>query len=199
MTCILSKHQLLLLAGLFIFLPIVFSLDPYLEVAIGDTVNIEIPCSYNGGSCPSNTECNITLSYPNTTQYINRSQMQRLGDTFNYSIPNMTQNGDHRAYTLCCGGDVCDAEYYIVRVPGKFEYNKCPSTLPGILGYFLILGIIITVIFIGYLLNHTLVGMTGATMLIVFGIFMGPCILYIGYGLVMVGLLLFIHLALRKV
>lgn len=137
---------------------LVYGAEPYIKSPINEELNLKVPCSLDGGSCASTTECNITIIWPNTSTFINKATMTLNNDTFNYTYPNTYITGDYINYVVCCDGAICDKETFIVRITGGFRINECPDTTPGLLAIFLVTGLLLVFMFIGYVFRHPILG-----------------------------------------
>lgn len=68
----------------------------------GNTINLRLPCEYNGTFCSSSAVCNITLPYPDTSLMINNELMTVLGKGMpNYTLPDSSILGIYIGEYTC--------------------------------------------------------------------------------------------------
>lgn len=121
-----------------------------------DKIDLKIQCLNNGTFCPENTECNITVTYPDNTIFINNELMTNQFSYFNYTLSNDTAIYLAREYQcsiICCKDDLCGSQSscsFILTGNGK----QSPGT--GIIVLF-----ILFFIFILFGLTYTLIHMIG--------------------------------------
>lgn len=79
----------------------VLAYEPSNYYVQNELVDIKAPCHINNGVCSYSTVCNITINYPNNTNYVNQAVMTRQGSYFNYTIASSSVLGDYN-YCVDC-------------------------------------------------------------------------------------------------
>jgi hypothetical protein len=92
----------------FVFLFILSSFcyaEPSMFYKVNSNVDLKIPCADNNDSiCGSGTICNITINYPNNTNYVNNKLMTNNNVYFNYTLSNANTSGEYQTIVYCSNG-----------------------------------------------------------------------------------------------
>lgn len=193
-----APQYVLLVFCLFFLMQQTHAEEPFLIRPLNNYIDIAVPCSYNGGSCPNTTTCNMTLLFPNTTKLLTRKQMSKRGDNFNLTLSNVSVSGDYRATTVCCYGRTCDTDSFLIRVSGEISQLRCPQTVNETLVYGMIFALLFILIGIGFYVQIGAMGILGSLGLIVMSWLIINCQVLIGAILLGAGLLLLILFAMQK-
>lgn len=72
---------------------------------VNSEVDLKIPCVKNDNSqCSASAVCNITISYPNNTIYVNNEVMTNSNVYFNYTLTNANTSGEYPTVIYCVDG-----------------------------------------------------------------------------------------------
>lgn len=193
------RMWILLTIVLFLVLPIIVA-EPYLKQPINKNLEVKIPCTLDGASCSSATYCNLTAIYPNSTVFINQSEMSRDNDFFYLNYSNTSVSGDYINVVICCDDNSgsCDKEQFIVRLLGTIPYNVCPDTLESVSILALAIIIIIILIIMAMWLKIGVLGVISSIGLFITSLMIIGCSVVLGIVLLGIGLYFVIFFALQK-
>lgn len=174
--------------------------EPYITRPLHLPLSISVPCSDDGGSCPADTECNLSLNYPNTSILISQDAMTRSGDFFNYSLANTSIQGEYQAYTVCCSvtSGTCDEEYFLIKIKGPLSINDCPESVAGMLSLFLLFGLLSFFIFFAFMIQNKALGFLCSIGLIMLSTVIVGCSSLFGYIVFGLGVILLLTFAFKK-
>jgi hypothetical protein len=72
---------------------------------VNSEVDLKIPCVKSDNSkCTASAICNITVSYPNNTIYVNNKAMTNNNVYFNYTLDNANTSGEYPTVIYCIDG-----------------------------------------------------------------------------------------------
>ena len=137
----------ILLILMILLLPLIYAqTDNYYKV--NQESSIIIPCSNEGATCSAETNCTISLMYPNGNYFVNSQNMTNNGNgLFNYTItPDVS--GQYNSVIFCTDGVDSDDETFTIMV-NKYgdgsEYNMT-AILSG-LGILILVCLALTIFF----------------------------------------------------
>jgi len=65
-------------------------------------INLKFPCTYDGGNCHADTECRLSVIYPNQTLMVENQIADYSGSGIaNYTLPDSSINGDYKVPLTC--------------------------------------------------------------------------------------------------
>jgi|TARA_Y100000310_G_scaffold339572_1_gene432644 hypothetical protein len=108
--------KILFLAILLIMISSVFGADLYYKK--GDTIDLKVPCINNGSACSGTAECNVTVTYPNGTNFVNNQLMTNGGTYHNYTLSDTSVSGEYQTTVFCNDSAVTGYSTY------NFEINN---------------------------------------------------------------------------
>jgi len=84
---------------------VVNAIDPTLFYKADSMIDLKLPC-YNEDSttqieCSSAAKCNITMNYPNGSNYVKNNGMTNNLQYFNYTLPDTSTIGEYYVYVNC--------------------------------------------------------------------------------------------------
>lgn len=89
------------------FIPLIAAQDQLIFPAQKE-YQLFLDCSYNETYCPSSYDCNLTISYPNTSILVNNKLMgENYYPKYNYSMPALMTLGTYSGRQVCCGAAGC--------------------------------------------------------------------------------------------
>lgn len=98
------KNIYFMLVILLVGLPLLSATQVYKQY---DTVDLKVQCIANGTFCSSGSYCNITVTYPNGSMFVNNQKMTNQTSFYNYTIQNSNILGDYSCMAVCCDGILC--------------------------------------------------------------------------------------------
>ena len=179
-------------------LPFTHAEEPFLIRPLNNYIDVAVPCSYNGGSCPNTTTCNMTLQFPNTTKLLTKKRMSKRGDNYNLTLSNATVSGDYRATTVCCYGAACDTDSFLIRISGEIAQLRCPQTTNETLIYIMIFALLFVLIGIALVFQIGYLGVLSSLGIIVMSWLIINCQVLIGTIVLGAGLLMLLMFALQN-
>lgn len=172
--------------------------DIYITRPKNTLINVVIPCSFNGGSCTSDTACNISIWYPNNSIFTAKEPMTKINDSFNYTYTNTSISGDYKNYMICCNSEACKDVAFLVRIGSPFSTNLCPSNTDDILIFIFLFVLIITFLILAIIMSLGWLGLLSAIALLIYSwVFIG-CSALIGMILLLMSLMFILYFVLQK-
>ncbi len=128
---------------LLLLMPFVFADEPIFFYKDDTTIDLKIPCANNGSVCSNTSTCNMTISYPNSSIFVNNQLMTNQVSFHNYTLPSSSQIGDYQAIVFCTDSGVSGDTTFKFRINrmGEDDTNLKKSGM-----YFII--ILITVVYL---------------------------------------------------
>lgn len=115
-----------------------------------DDIDIKVPCINNNTYCDDTTSCNITINYPNTSNYVKNAEMSNQDQYFNYTLMDTSEPGKYDAYVVCQSSTLNGYQSFSFTISStgvEFENNRLPIVIAlGIMIFGLIL--------IGYVIDE---------------------------------------------
>ena len=112
--------------------------EPELYYKIDDTIDINVPCFNNGVFCSNNTNCNISINDPYSTNLVNNQLMTNGGSFHNYTF-NPTMLGDYQTVVSCM--DTSDN----ASTTFTFQVNNIGRKIDNFLGIVIFLVILVII------------------------------------------------------
>lgn len=69
-----------------------------------DVVDIKLPCTNDGAPCSDSSNCNISISYPNSSVYISQANMTNNLVYYNYTLTDSSVVGEYQIVVFCIDG-----------------------------------------------------------------------------------------------
>lgn len=66
-----------------------------------ELIDLKIPCINNDAPCSSIATCNITINYPNGSNYVKNQPMTNNSQYFNYTISSLSVMGEYSSTMFC--------------------------------------------------------------------------------------------------
>lgn len=101
---------------LFLLILVMVNADPRYSYRKDDIVDIKEGCYLNGSYCPAATQCNLTMNYPNSTNYAKDINMTRQGIDYNYTMSTTNVAGEYPIKIVCCYEDDCDNDNFTIMI-----------------------------------------------------------------------------------
>jgi hypothetical protein len=122
-----------------LLLPLVIA-SPAIYYSENEEINIQVPCSRDGFVCSAGADCNITVSYPNTTILINSQAMENNGNgIFNYSITRNLPYGEYVAFVYCSDYDKAGFETFNFKINA---YGEDSTNMGYLISFFIFLAVL---------------------------------------------------------
>ena len=177
-----------------VLIPLVFAVTTDQEVNINDFDRISFSCSKDGGSCPTDTDCNVTVLYPNSSIWLNKVTTSRINDTFFYETASPTVTGYFTVFGVCCDSEECGDSQYILNIyntpVSNWRLTDCPQDYQSILILiFTFLGLV-TLLLIGIKLTMGVLVFPTALGLVFFSAYIWGCSWIIGLPCFVFGIIL---------
>jgi len=97
--------KIILMMMIVLFCSSGFAAEDELRFDVHDTLDLKIYCfDVNNNFCDSDSTCQITSFYPNSTEFFFNKSMSLSGNYFNYSQERATDIGFHSAIAYCQNG-----------------------------------------------------------------------------------------------
>ena len=119
-------------------LPLVCSIDTPVYKQ-GETVNIKIPCLYNGTYCSNTTDCFITILNSADNVLVNNQQMSYGGSYFNYTFSNTNVSGDYKTQMVCTNNGVSGNGLFNFKITENGQVNDVNLVVPLVATIFIII------------------------------------------------------------
>lgn len=78
--------------------------EPSFYYQKGTLIDLKVPCVKDGLVCSSSSTCNITITYPNSTNLVNNQPMTYNAAYFNYTIQSLNVTGEYNSIMYCKDG-----------------------------------------------------------------------------------------------
>ena len=75
--------------------------DPSFYFKKGENITLKIPCINDGAPCSNNSNCNISINYPNGSNMVLNQMMDSDGIHHTYNLPNSNTKGLYNAVMFC--------------------------------------------------------------------------------------------------
>ena len=111
----------------------------------GDPIDIKVPCSNSGEVCSDVVSCNLTLQYPNGTNYLKRQNMTNQGEYFNYTLSNTNTAGRYEAVVHCSNTTLAYSTVFPIFITSYGDLDITPLTI--IFAYGIIAAILLAISF----------------------------------------------------
>ena len=141
-----NKYFTLILAGvlLVLLMPLISAIFDAGVFEQDTTIDLKLPCEFNGTFCSDSAVCNFTLPYPNTTLMIDNGLMTSTGNGMpNITLPDSSVLGVYR------GDYTCEDSGYQDSASVRLEITPTGSTFStsDSLIYFVVLFILVLLLF----------------------------------------------------
>lgn len=128
-----------LIFAFLLLVPLTSALTPHEQ---GEVLNLRVPFEVDGAAASPSATCNLTMQFPNSTDYVVDSSMTNQNNGyFNISLDQTETLGLYQWTAFCCDGASCAAGYGEVQVTPS---GTIPTTAQGIL-YFVTLLVVFIV------------------------------------------------------
>ena len=99
---------------------------------VNQEVDLKVPCVKNDNNvCSPSATCNLTISYPNNSIYINNEEMTNNNIFFNYTLPNANTSGEYQTSIYCIDGIEYGYSFFSFKLNNSGD-NEQPSAILAI-------------------------------------------------------------------
>jgi hypothetical protein len=108
----------------------------------GDIIDLKVPCSFNDTACSSAARCNITINYPNGSNYVLATNMTNYLSYMNYTLNDSNIAGKYTAIVNCEDSGYRDSAIFTFWVKSSGWLDASPMTIVvayGIIAFLLII------------------------------------------------------------
>ncbi len=131
-----------------------------------ETIDLKLPCSYNGANCDNTAVCNISVTFPNGTFMVENKPMTNTGNGMpNYTLPTSAIIGDHNFKQICtqAGLSAEDSGSITITTTGIGANSKLPI--------FLLIFAVVLLIF-GLILEQPMMGFFSGILFVMIGMYL---------------------------
>lgn len=194
-------YIILVLLLILFFIP---SVDAVVDYNINNyyqntSIDLQVLCKLNNILCTPGTLCSMTLFYPDTTIFLNDSNMTRTDNYYYITINNTEIIGNYNGFAKCNDGNLTEVTKFNFNIVplNPFTVNSCPDN-SYIGAYAVAVVIILSLIFISFRYKMSIMGFISSLALLFIGYTLTGCQGMIGALIMVISISLILAFALFK-
>lgn len=112
-----------------------------------DTViDLKVPCIFNGTHCSAGAVCNISINYPNSSEYNKNVVMTNNLVYHNFTMPTTSVTGEYPVLVYCTDAGFSNYKFFKININNNgIKENNTPVIAMVIVSAFMVLFIILTI------------------------------------------------------
>jgi len=113
------------------------------------TVDLKVPCSFNGTFCDADTPCEITIYYPNTSLMVDNASLTNTGNGMpNITLPDTSVIGNYQAFATCTQNSVSGESSFEFRITALGDTTELEDIYVYAIGLIFLVALIFGTAFI---------------------------------------------------
>ncbi len=131
-----------------------------------ETVNLKLPCTYNGANCDVTAECNLSVTFPNGSFLTENKPMTNNGNGMpNYTLTAMSTLGVHNYKQTCLQAGLSASDSGVITITSTGSESSIK--LPLFLGIFALILLVL-----GITLENPMMGFFSGILFLMIGMYL---------------------------